>query len=137
MAISRADELASFRDVVVNELLASNEAREIGLTACRETIRSCSRSIRMVHRLEFAAAKDIADQAEASLRRAQTALEPFPRIKYAGFLHDAEKEYAEARLTAAFVGGAALETPEQIGVGVPGLVEWFNRSRIRTSSLPA
>jgi translin len=120
---SRAEELARFRVGVIEELSAAHEAREAGLAACRQVIRSCSRSIRMVHRREFAAASDMASHAEQSLRRAQDVLGPFPKVAHAGFLHDAEKEYAEARLTAAFVAGEALQGPAEIGVGTAA---WLN-----------
>lgn len=42
------------------------------------------------------------------MRRAQRALEPFPALAASGPLHDAEKEYAESRLTAALVHGGDL-----------------------------
>jgi translin len=61
--------------------------------------------------------------AEASLRRAQELLQPFPSLAAAGFLHDAEKEYAEARLTAALVVGAPLPSADTVGVGLPA---WLN-----------
>lgn len=44
----------------------------------------------------------MADEAEESLRAAQSVLQPFPKVAYAGFLADAEKEFAEARLMLAF-----------------------------------
>lgn len=40
-----------------------------------------------------------------------------------GFLHDAEKEYAEARLTAALVAGTPLPSAADVGVSPPA---WFN-----------
>jgi len=39
------------------------------------------------------------------LREAQEALRPFPALAATGPLHDAEKEYTEARLTAALAAG--------------------------------
>ncbi|MCA1832204.1 MAG: haloacid dehalogenase, partial [Actinobacteria bacterium] len=48
---------------------------------------------------------------------AQKAMEPFPAIYYAGFLQDAEKEYAEARLTAALIRGLDIPGPEDLNVG--------------------
>jgi translin len=62
-------------------------------------------------------------EAESSLRRAQELLEPFPSLAAAGFLHDAEKEYAEARLTAALVADHPLPSSATIGVG---LAAWLN-----------
>ena len=44
------------------------------------------------------------------------ALAPFPAVAHAGFLHDAEKEYVEARLTAALVAGGALPGPDDLDV---------------------
>ncbi len=50
----------------------------------------------------------MAGEAEESLRTAQEVLAPFPKVKHAGFLADAEKEYAEAKLMSAFVLGEPL-----------------------------
>jgi translin len=44
-------------------------------------------------------------------------------VAFAGFLHDAEKEYAEALLTVALVAGDPLPDHQQIGVGLPA---WLN-----------
>ena len=53
---------------------------------------------------------------EAALRIAQDALADHPMVAHAGFLHDAEKEYAEARLCAAMVRGEPLASPAELGV---------------------
>jgi translin len=79
-------------------------------------IRSSGSSIRAVHRLDPVGAAALADEAEVALREAQTALAPFPAVAHAGFLHDAEKEYAEARLTAELVAGVPLSGPAALGV---------------------
>ncbi|HEX2039779.1 MAG TPA: hypothetical protein VHF47_08620, partial [Acidimicrobiales bacterium] len=55
-------------------------------------------------------------EAHDALREAQQALGPHPSIAFAGFLHDAEKEYAEAVLTGALVGGRSLPEAADIGV---------------------
>jgi translin len=61
--------------------------------------------------------------AEQGLRDAQGALTPFPQLAATGFLHDAEKEYAEARLTKALIDGANLPTPAELRLGLPA---WLN-----------
>jgi translin len=104
-------------------LADAHAAREVGLAACRRTIRASGSSIRAVHRGDPTEATRLAGEAEASLREAQTALQAFPAVAHAGFLHDAEKEYAEARLTAALVGvgsasPVALPSPHDLGVDV-------------------
>jgi translin len=95
---------------------AMHAARELALPACRRAIRASGSSIRAVHRLEPDRAAALADTAEEALREAQAVLEPFPEVSSAGFLHDAEKEYVEARTVAVLIGGAALAGAEELGV---------------------
>ena len=97
-------------------LAAANAAREAGLAACRTTIRSSSSAIRAVHLLQpDVAASRLAD-AEAALTKARCALEPHPALIYAGFLHDAAKEYVEARATVALVPPPPVPGPDELGV---------------------
>ena len=100
-----------------------NAAREAGLPACRQAIRFASSAIRAVHRQEREKADGLIAECESAIRTAQKATEEFPVIAHAGFLHDAEKEYAEAVLTRALVDGGPLPGPEAVGVGVPA---WLN-----------
>jgi translin len=122
-AAGLADQLSALGSAVRDELGGAHQAREVSLRACRDTIRQCGLSIRAVHRLMPEAASDHAGTAEASLRQAQRVLEPFPRLAAVGFLHDAEKEYAEARLTAALVDGSSLPDHREVGVAIPA---WLN-----------
>lgn len=112
----RRGELAGILAPVVVDLTSANGAREVALAACRRTIRSSGSAIRAVHRLEHARAEELLDEAEAALREAQTALLDHPAVRYAGFLHDAEKEYAEARCVSALVGGTAIPGPDELQV---------------------
>lgn len=98
-------------------------AREAGLAACRRTIRAAGSAIRAIHRRQPDAVDTHLVECERSLRAAQDALAPYPAIVYAGFLHDAEKEYAEAVLTGALVAGDPLPTASELGVGLPA---WLN-----------
>jgi len=97
-------------------LVAANDAREIGLAACRRVIRSSGRAIRSVHRLDVDEARDVISSAESSLREAQRALVAHPAVAYAGFLTDAEKEFVEASLTLALVQGAPLPSAADLDV---------------------
>jgi translin len=118
-----AEQLAEVGPSLREELAAAHQAREVALRACRDTIRQCSLAIRAVHRLLPDQVREHAAAAEASLRIAQQALSPFPSLAAAGFLHDAEKEYAEARLTAALVSGSPLPDHRSLGVAIPA---WLN-----------
>ena len=93
------------------------------MAACRRTIRACGSSIRAVHRRHPEEARRLADEAATALREAQEALEPYPSLVGTGPLHDAAKEYAEARLTAAMVGNGPLPSPTDLGVPVAA---WLN-----------
>ena len=119
----RGEELAALGEEARAVLDATHAAREVALASCRETIRSCGLAIRAVHRLAPSESAARVAEAERSLRRAQQALAPFPRLAAAGFLHDAEKELAEARLTAALVDGTPLPGPGDLALG---LAAWLN-----------
>ena len=76
-----------------------------------------------MHRRDPEEALRLADEAGAALLQAQEALAPYPSLAGSGPLHDAAKEYAEARLTAAMVGDGPLPSPEEVGVPV---TDWLN-----------
>lgn len=100
-----------------------NSAREAGLAACRRTIRNAGSAIRAVHRRQPDRYAELLTECEAAVREAQEVLAPYPAIAYAGFLHDAEKEYAEAVLTHCLVDGGSLPTHADLNVGLPA---WLN-----------
>jgi translin len=119
---ARRAELAAAVDGVRAQLSEANDAREIALPACRRAIRASGSSIRAVHRREPDRAAALAAEAVAALREAQEAVGPHPAVAHAGFVHDAEREVAEAHLTAALVSGAPLPGPAELGVdGAPWL----------------
>lgn len=114
--MGRRAELGELVNGATAPLTAANQAREVGLTACRRVIRASGSAIRSVHRLDFDAANATIGQAEHALREAQAALEPYPSVAYAGFLTDAEKEFVEAKLTLAFVAGSPLLSAADLDV---------------------
>jgi translin len=92
------------------------EARERALPASRRAIRACANAIRAIHRGEWEQAHRLMDEARAAIDGCAEALRDHPEIRYAGYLQDAEKEYAEARITEAVVTGAPIPSPEELGV---------------------
>ena len=96
---------------------AMSAAREQGLTNSRAAIRSCANSIRAVHRGEMDVARELQKEAREALDTARAAMEPYPQVYFAGFLQDAEKEYAEALATYAIINHEPLPTPEECAVG--------------------
>jgi translin len=93
-------------------------AREVTLSASRRAIRSCASAIRAVHRREFQEARALIAEAAAYLAEAEGSLGEHADVRYAGFLNDAKKEFAEANLTLAFVEDKPLPTAAELGVEV-------------------
>src|ERR1051326_5257183 len=110
-------ELSEVSEQIRKRLDAKSQAREKGLRSSRQAIRECANSIRATHRAEWELAQELMGAARRSLDDAQAAMEPFPDIYYAGFLQDAEKEYAEARSTYALITDGELPTPEELRIG--------------------
>ena len=109
-------ELEAIVDDMRSDFEARHAAREEGLARCRAALRHSANAIRAVHRGEFPAAEDLVAQAAALLGQAQAALSSHHAIFHAGFVHDAQKEYAEAATTLAFIAGRPLPGPEELGV---------------------
>jgi translin len=101
-------------------LAAKNTAREASLGRCRDAIRNSANAIRATHRGDFVLADELSGKAGSLLSEAKEALRDHPDTRYAGFVHDAEKEYAESRLTLAFIAGhASLPRPNDLDVDLP------------------
>ena len=76
-------------------------ARERALPKSRAAIRACANSIRASHRQEFATAEDLRQQAARLLAEMAEDLRDHQDIFFAGFVQDAQKEFAEASTFAA------------------------------------
>jgi translin len=98
-------------------LEAKNRAREAAIASTRQAVRRAANAIRSVHRGEVEVADRLLLEARELLDVAESVLAAHPDIYYAGFLQDAQKEYAEARATQALVAGAPPPAPEDLGVG--------------------
>ena len=105
------------------QLDAVHQAREIALPACRRAIRASGLAIRAIHLQRHDLWQERTSEAIDALGTAQRALQPFPEVASVGFLHDAEKEVAEARLTAVLVAGDPLPDWHSVGVRLPA---WLN-----------
>src|SRR5579883_2960093 len=96
-----------------------NQARERALARTREVIRASANTIRAVHRHEFERAAELLADARQALQSATAAAEPYRAVLYAGFIHDAQKEFTEATTVLAILTGHPLPPPEEIGVEWP------------------
>ena len=72
--------------------------------------------LRAIHRLEFDRAAALIEESNAALRDGLEAVRDHPAVRFAGYLQDAQKEYAEANITLAVVQGGPLPTPESLDI---------------------
>ncbi len=97
-------------------LATKHAARERALPKSRNAIRCCANAIRAAHRGEFEQVTRLLNEAGALLREMASDLQEHLDIFYAGFVADAQKEYAEAALTAALIQRMPLPLPNELGV---------------------
>jgi translin len=112
-----ATDLTALAEVVQRTFEAKMAGREKALPAARRSIRASANAIRAVHRGDFDQAHILMDESRAAMEAGREAVrQDHPDVYFAGFLQDAQKEYAEARLTEALVTGGALPTPQDLGL---------------------
>ena len=117
--MDHSGQIAAAGEAARDVLEFKHRARETTLPASRQgDSRSCSTAIRAVHRREFHEARELIAVAAAYLAEADATLEEHPDVRYAGFIHDAKKEFAEANLTLAFVADNPIPTAVELGVEV-------------------
>lgn len=127
--------LPDIGDKIRASLSVKYEAREKALAPCREVIRRSANAIRAVHREEYQEARKLLNSAKLLLDEIAQVLAGHADLFYAGFVHDAQKEYAEGMITLAFVTGKPTPAPESLGVEYPaylhGLAEAVGELRRR------
>lgn len=104
-------------DEIRRQLDEKSAARDRSLASSRSAVRSCSNAIRAMHRYDEVGARRLLDEAAAHLQDARGSLAGHDDVLHAGFVHDAEKEYAEAHITFALITEG--EFPDHRGLGVP------------------
>jgi translin len=97
-------------------LAAKHAARERALPKSRAAIRLCANAIRAAHRDEFETTTQLLTDAGKLLREMAADLREHQDIFFAGFVADAQKEYAEAALTSALIKREPLPAPEELSV---------------------
>ena len=95
---------------------AKDIARERALRLSREVIRHSSIAIRAIHRGEYDNARITIKSTRDLLSEVSEALSEYPDLLHSGFIHDAQKEYAEACTTLALVVGEELPDPDELSV---------------------
>lgn len=108
--------IARVTEQILARLDLVNSARERALAETRQLTRLSANAVRAVHRGDFAAADELLAQARLIKDDLTAHLEQYPAIYWSGYVQDAHKEFAEACLTRAIIGGDPLPGPETLRV---------------------
>ncbi len=111
-----ASDLDQIAEAVLRRLEAKHAQRELVLQTSRRLVQCAARSIRAIHRGEWSAASALLAEGEALLADMHQAAGDHADLAAAGYLIDAQKEYAEARLTWALLRSEPLPAPDDLGV---------------------
>ena len=94
-------------------------ARERALPLSREVVRQSANAIRAIHRRQFEEARILMANIHLLVLEMNQALHQHPDVKYAGFVHDSQKEYAEAAIFLAVVTDTELPDPDDLHIDYP------------------
>jgi len=119
METHRLRELKPICDKIRENFDAKDAAREKGLARSRAVIRNSANAIRAIHRGEYDDAQGLMRDSADLLREVHDVLKDHPDVYHAGFIHDAQKEHAEAHQTYALIRGEPLPDPDDLRVGYP------------------
>lgn len=112
-------DLQEIFDVISEKFDKMSNARDKAIPEHREIIKMSSLVIRAVHRDEFAEAAELLAKTREKLTKLSLSLREFPEVYHGGFLHDCQKEFAEASITLSLVEKGVLPKPNEIGVDFP------------------
>lgn len=110
------DRLELIAEKARKTLAAKDAARERALQLCREALRYSTDAIRAVHRGEYEEGTDLLASARLLLKELDKTLSEHQELLDAGFVYNAQKEYAEGCITHAVIAGGALPDPEELGI---------------------
>jgi translin len=103
-------------DQVRHYLEEKNATRDRALQRSRTLIRHCANAIRAAHRDERPVASEHLMEAAQLAEALRSELGAYPDLYHAGYTQDALKEYAEANIVCALLGGEELPDPDSLRV---------------------
>jgi len=130
------ENIETYSDRIREYMEEKNAARDRALQSSRILIRHCSKAIRAVHRKERDLATKHIQEAQAMVRTLQDELHAYPDLYHAGYTQSALKEFAEASIVFALVGGESLPDPDDLNIEysayLGGMAEAAGELRRRT-----
>ncbi len=91
-------------------------AREQILCQCRQIVRNSANAIRAVHRQEQDKARELLNSTQELVHSINEDFGKHHELVHSGFVHDAQKEFAEGCISLALVYGEEMPGPDEIGV---------------------
>lgn len=126
-------EIETTGQLILARLDAQNQLRDRALNEGRQIVRLSANSVRSTHRHDFEAAEQLLQQVHNMLSALLIDLQPHPVIRWAGYVQDSMKEFAEASITLALVTDRPIPGPADLQVDDPpylnGLAESASEMR--------
>lgn len=126
-------EIETTGQLILARLDGQNQLRDRALNEGRQIVRLSANSVRSTHRHDFEAAEQLLQQAHNMLSALLIDLQPYPVIRWAGYVQDSMKEFAEASITLALVTDRPIPGPADLQVDDPpylnGLAESASEMR--------
>jgi translin len=107
---------------------AEDKAREKALRLCRQVIRHSASAIRAVHRQEADRARESLAEARKLVQEINCDLSEYSGLLNSGFVHDAQKEFAEGCITLALITEEDLPRPETLNVDYAAYLDGLGES---------
>ncbi len=111
-----ASKLDTIGEKVCSYFAREDSAREKGLRLSRETIRFSANAIRAAHRGDYDQSRELIESAKATVKEMNDTLAKHGELLYGGFVHNGQKEYAEACITLALVSGKTIPDPDKLSI---------------------
>jgi translin len=101
---------------IISRLDGINSLRERALAESRRVVRLSANATRAVHRNEFDTAIELLEDARAMRDALEQDLHDYPNLYWTGYVQDAQKEYAEARITLGIISRKGFPSPSDLNV---------------------
>ena len=111
----RIDEIVA---ELADQLEIKNAARDKALLDARRLTRQAALTIRALHRGDITEATSLLEEGKTMVERIRQDLDMYPDLYWAGYVQDAQKEYAEASIVASLIARLDPPGPTELGIEV-------------------
>ena len=108
--------IAAIVEGIIGRFEELHRVRDRALADGRQITRLAANAVRALHRGDHDEADRLLTEAERTAHDLSQATSPYPSVYWAGYVQDAMKEFAEARLTAAMLRDTRIPEPIELAV---------------------